>query len=151
MIFGSIFSSASNFAPALNAEFNRGAGAVAIGVVLCAWFWELETLACLPAPAPTDPSDKIHYGYSTLGWERNMDCCVICGRLQVDSAHIKSRGSGGSMEPNNLLPLCRLHHQRQHQLGFARMCDDYPALRSALEERGWEIREEFGIKRLRRI
>jgi hypothetical protein len=35
----------------------------------------------------------------------------------VDVAHVKTRGAGGG-DRNNVIPLCRLHHARQHRIGI---------------------------------
>lgn len=55
------------------------------------------------------------------------------------------------MELTNLLNLCRFHHSLQHSLGWDRFVEQYPVIRHELKIRGWEIHDEFGIKRLRRI
>jgi len=80
-----------------------------------------------------------------------MDGCLICGRIAVDRCHIKSKGAGGTMEPDNLLLMCRFHHRLQHGIGWGRFVEMYPVVRAALREKGWHVVEEFGIKRLRRI
>lgn len=38
--------------------------------------------------------------------------CLICGRQPVDGAHVKTKGSGGD-DVDNMVPLCREHHQKQ--------------------------------------
>jgi hypothetical protein len=55
---------------------------------------------------------------------RGSPCC-ICGR-PADPAHIKSRGSGGNDVPENIVPLCRVHHTLQHALGWKRFTEKYP-------------------------
>ena len=77
---------------------------------------------------------------------RMLPCC-ICGRCPVDAAHIVSRGAGGPDARWNLLPLCRIHHQEQHKIGFFRMCVKYVPLRLKLAALGWEFE---GIKLRRR-
>ena len=80
-----------------------------------------------------------------------QDHCEACGRFHpLDRAHIKSKGSGGSMGPDNLLALCRVCHQAQHRWGWAKFVEEFPRVARELERRGWEIREELGVMRLRR-
>lgn len=76
--------------------------------------------------------------------------CVICGKVS-DAAHIKSRGAGGDDVPTNLIALCRWHHQLQHAIGWARFVLGWPVVGDELKKRGWEIRREFGVLRLRRV
>lgn len=47
-----------------------------------------------------------------------MPCCVpACTAIAPsDPAHVRSRGAGGKWR-NNIIPLCRLHHTEQGQLG----------------------------------
>ena len=42
--------------------------------------------------------------------------CLICGRLDVQSAHIRYTGAGVGMKPCDIFttPLCLLHHREQH-------------------------------------
>lgn len=41
--------------------------------------------------------------------------CEVCASTeQVEIHHIKSRGSGGSDEHNNLIALCWIHHHHAH-------------------------------------
>lgn len=44
--------------------------------------------------------------------------CVACRFVGVDLHHIKTRKSGGSDEPHNLMPLCHRHHVEIHALGI---------------------------------
>ena len=76
--------------------------------------------------------------------------CLICFKPS-DAAHIKSRGAGGDDAHDNLIPLCRWHHQLQHSMGWAKFTMGWPIVLNALKDRGWEIRREFGILRLRKI
>lgn len=81
---------------------------------------------------------------------KNYCQCCGCWSEMIDRAHIKSKGSGGSNEPNNILLLCRLCHRNQHDHGWKRMIDEYPNLGTLLDEKGFELVNEFGIDRLRR-
>lgn len=74
--------------------------------------------------------------------------CVVCKSQKVDKAHIKTRGSGGSSEPWNLIDLCRQHHQLQHSIGFFNLCVKYPDVYKELKQKGWEFKEIFGVIRL---
>ena len=41
--------------------------------------------------------------------------CLICGD-PAEAAHVRSRAAGGG--PDDLVPLCRVHHRSQHSLGI---------------------------------
>lgn len=83
--------------------------------------------------------------------ETRKEPCIICGALEVDAAHIKSVGAGGHDELENILPLCRACHTKQHQFGWFKLCKENPGLVMSLKSLGWELVEEFGVWRLRRI
>ena len=69
--------------------------------------------------------------------------CIVCGRTNPDSAHIKSRGSGGPDADWNLIDLCRLHHIEQHTIGWVSFFNKHSAVRRVLISKGWEI---LGLK-----
>lgn len=46
------------------------------------------------------------------------------GEFLSDPHHVRSRGAGGS-DIDNVIPLCRRHHQMFHQEGLPRMEDKY--------------------------
>lgn len=48
---------------------------------------------------------------------RNLNCFICSHPPPSDAAHITTRRLCGD-EPNNLLPLCRAHHQEQHRIGI---------------------------------
>lgn len=48
--------------------------------------------------------------------------CMVCGTFPSDPAHVRSRGAGGR-DKGNVVPLCREHHQRQHQEGWGWILD----------------------------
>lgn len=73
--------------------------------------------------------------------------CLVCGQ-QAETAHIKSRGAGGSDIPENLLPLCRRHHSEQHQIGFVRFSRKYSRVAWKLLELGWEVVNVLGVEKL---
>lgn len=62
--------------------------------------------------------------------------CLICGN-KSDPCHIKSKGSGGNDEVNNLINLCRLHHRESHDLGWFRFSQKFSCVAKALESKGW--------------
>ena len=74
--------------------------------------------------------------------------CIVCGKKPSDPAHIKSRGAGGPDVPENLLPLCRIHHSTQLQVCFLKMMDLHVGFYESMLERGWEIRVENGRRKL---
>lgn len=76
-----------------------------------------------------------------------LEPCLICGRAPTDRCHIKSRGAGGTWEPDNVLLMCREHHVEQHRIGWARFALRYPVVFFALRSRGWE----FEGGRLRKV
>jgi predicted restriction endonuclease len=76
--------------------------------------------------------------------------CLICGDPDVDTAHIKTRGSRGGDEAENLMDLCRLHHTEQHKIGIVTFTEKYKMVRDRLEGHGWAIVDLFGQKKLRR-
>lgn len=45
----------------------------------------------------------------------NNTPCLCCSSLPSDSAHVKSKASGGTF--TDLIPLCRIHHAQLHNLG----------------------------------
>ena len=53
---------------------------------------------------------------------RNQSCAV-CGVLEVDPHHVKTRGSGGS--DLDAIPLCRHHHQEFHHIGVDTFQEKY--------------------------
>lgn len=58
-----------------------------------------------------------------LSWVSTQPCIVSgCWASQCDAAHVR-RGTGGGMglKPGDqwVIPLCRVHHREQHQIGEA--------------------------------
>jgi len=62
--------------------------------------------------------------------------CKVCLRKTHTLHHIVSRKAGGSDHPDNLIPLCHLHHtgdEGVHRRGVETFfCEDYPELRELL-------------------
>lgn len=48
---------------------------------------------------------------------REMSCCVCNHSPPSDPEHIKTVGSGGGDNLENLMPLCREHHTEAHTIG----------------------------------
>lgn len=42
--------------------------------------------------------------------------CIICNS-QAERHHIRSRGASGSDHPDNIMEICRQHHQEIHKIG----------------------------------
>jgi hypothetical protein len=66
--------------------------------------------------------------------------CDLCGKYPSphnDGHHIKSRGSHGHDVEENLVTLCRAHHQMIHQYGINKMIAEFPRLETILIEKGW--------------
>lgn len=74
--------------------------------------------------------------------------CIVCSKRQTDRAHVKSRGAGGDWSQENIVPLCRHHHQVQHYLGWPEFVARYPQAELALEAKGWAVQEVLGQRRL---
>ena len=76
--------------------------------------------------------------------------CIVCGNTPSDQAHLKSVGSGGTMDEFNLIALCRRHHSEQHQIGFVRFIGKHKHIYSILRSKGWHLVTEFGVTKLKR-
>lgn len=52
--------------------------------------------------------------------------CAICGEEGGNEAHhLQTRGSGGGDTIDNLVSLCRRHHQRIHAMGVKSFCEAF--------------------------
>jgi len=47
-------------------------------------------------------------------FERDSYTCVLCQREAQDVHHVKSRAAGGRNTLDNLVSLCRIHHDLVH-------------------------------------
>ena len=75
--------------------------------------------------------------------------CRVCGNMESDRAHIRSRGAGGSWDSHNIIRLCRDHHREQHSLGWPRFLDRYPMVAMELKAKGWVVEDKgYGVRRL---
>lgn len=75
-------------------------------------------------------------------------CCLCNNPPPNDGHHIKSRGSWGHDIDDNLLTLCRNHHQMIHAYGINKMLEVFPRLRPILLSKGWYC-QDFGEGRNR--
>lgn len=63
--------------------------------------------------------------------------CVVCGSGPCDPCHIKTVGSGGPDVEENVVSMCRIHHEEQGTIGFWLMAKKYIRFKWVLEEKGW--------------
>lgn len=78
--------------------------------------------------------------------------CLACGFItEVDKAHIKTKKSGGTMDDWNIMLLCRRHHVEQHKIGIATFVTKYRSVEIELKNKGWEVQEIFGQRKLLRV
>jgi hypothetical protein len=78
--------------------------------------------------------------------------CVVCNRyLDVDRCHIKTEKTGGTFEDDNILLMCRLHHNEQHNLGWHKFTDRHPHLLVILKNKGWKFELQFGVWKLIKV
>lgn len=63
--------------------------------------------------------------------------CIACGRKPCDPAHILTRGAGNDDVEWNVMPLCRLHHIEQGQIGWFKMKTRYIGVDMELFVKGW--------------
>jgi hypothetical protein len=73
-------------------------------------------------------------------------CCAVGFSRPSEAAHVRSRGAGGTSK--DLVPLCRKHHQMQHdmgvhtfakQFGFLLTMDDF----ARIYEEEWQAERRF--------
>jgi hypothetical protein len=78
--------------------------------------------------------------------------CLACRKhKELDRAHLKSRGAGAGWNDDEWIALCRPCHSLQHLKGWKAMVDQFAWLLPYLEAKGWQVVEEFGIWRLRKL
>lgn len=81
---------------------------------------------------------------------RNMPCVVCNDTWGTSGDHIKTFGSGGKCEDENLWALCTKHHLEKGNLGLASFVEKYSQLIDQLHNRGWEL-DGFFNKWMRRV
>lgn len=74
--------------------------------------------------------------------------CLVCRRVEVDRAHIKTRGAGASWEFWEVMPLCRNCHIEQGQMGIVSFFKRFPPVRRYLEAMGWRLEDVIGKETL---
>lgn len=62
--------------------------------------------------------------------------CVICGKV-ADPCHIKTFGSTRIDAEWNLIAMCRIHHSKQHRIGWQKMMEEHYIVKFYLLEKGW--------------
>jgi len=74
--------------------------------------------------------------------------CMVCGKTNVDRCHIKTKGSGGGDDEQNIILLCREHHVEQHKIGIITFIEKHPDVKTYVEQNGWQIDNVNSFKRL---
>lgn len=77
-----------------------------------------------------------------------VDRCIVTHKYGCDLHHLKTRKSGGTDDPWNLMPLSREMHRLCHDIGLVAFANKYNSVKSWLIENGWEY-EEFRNKWVR--
>jgi len=65
--------------------------------------------------------------------------CVVTGERGVDLHHIKTRGSGGTDDAWNLIPLTHRLHVEVHAIGLNKFAEKYPPAKAWLLCNAWEL------------
>jgi len=68
--------------------------------------------------------------------------CTVCNEIRdgfVCLHHLKSRGSGGSDDSYNLLPLCHWCHVTVHNIGLVSFAKKHESVKSFLLRNNWEL------------
>ena len=68
--------------------------------------------------------------------------CVVCNEAKdgfVCYHHVKTRKSGGTDEPHNLMPLCAWCHTNIHKIGLVSMSKKHASVHNWLLRNGWEL------------
>lgn len=79
--------------------------------------------------------------------------CVACEEEYLDRCyhHVKSRGSGGTDDPWNMMSLCFKCHELIHR-GISKMNKRQRInVLCWFDENDWELVKEFGREKLRRV
>lgn len=82
--------------------------------------------------------------------EMRLYPCIACGKTPTDVAHIKSKGSGGTMDDWNLLSLCRICHRISHDIGWKKFLEKNESVKKEIILKGWEIIYVNGLTRFKR-
>lgn len=105
----------------------------------------------------TTPRRQVGKCPALLAWMRNISCVVLHGRVYdhqceyinflADPAHLpKTRRLGGDLD--NVIPLCRYHHEEQHRMGVKSFAAKYDFDLAKLA-RAWTLQffRETGVPR----
>lgn len=84
---------------------------------------------------------KVRDSYKTLN-------CVACGSRGCDPCHVRTYAVTREDNPDNIIPLCRVHHAMQGAKGFNYMMDRFPTMKNHLNAMGFFIEDIFGVKKL---
>jgi len=79
-------------------------------------------------------------------FEAHGHACVVCGRQGeglVTFDHILTQKAHPEYkyEPNNLMPVCLVHHNEKGAKGVSWMANKYPQYKKWLSRRSWEFCE----------
>lgn len=72
--------------------------------------------------------------------------CIVTGFSPVDLHHVKTRGSGGTDDAWNLMPLAHALHVDVHAIGLTAFAERYPEATNWLKDNGWilcELRKKW--------
>jgi hypothetical protein len=67
--------------------------------------------------------------------------CLVCCTISTQRCfhHVKSRGSGGSDESYNLMPLCFKCHEKIHRSPLSEFSKKHTRVKEWLESNGWVL------------
>jgi hypothetical protein len=70
---------------------------------------------------------------------RSYQPCIVCGTLSEQRCyhHVKSRGSGGSDHPCNMISVCQVHHNMFHNKGNKYMTYTFKGVQQWFQLNGW--------------
>jgi len=71
----------------------------------------------MPSTISQNPAEKEKCQKDFQKFKAHFTECMICAREGADVHHWITRGAGGGDDPDNLVSLCREHHNLVHQLG----------------------------------
>lgn len=83
----------------------------------------------------------------TENYKSDLPCisCGLEGENQTCWHHLKTRGSGGSDDGQNLISTCFRCHANYHQKGTEWMANKYPSVKEWLLKNDWWF-EEYATK-----
>lgn len=74
--------------------------------------------------------------------------CLVCGAIETDLAHVRTRGATNCNDPRNIMPLCRWDHILQGKIGIITFYHRYKNVRDYLHKQGWKLIESVGKEQL---